>query len=142
MLVRYAAMMTLLAKGQPLGPTGSFIGAAVALVVCLYSIVSVFKPSIRGRWGRGGSGGPMSGVGCAAWAITGAAWSFSLFCHGINYQPVDRNPLPILLTAFVIVLLAAIGDSIYFWRPKKSPMKSFRIYSKAPTESEQMSKEP
>jgi hypothetical protein len=136
----YAAMTTLLAKGQPLGPTGSFVGAAVALLVCVYGIVSIFKPSIRGRWGRGGSGGPMSAAGCAAWAIAGAAWSFCLFCHGINYQPVDRNPLPILLTAVVVVLLAGIGDSIYFWRPKKSAMKSFRVYLKEPTELEQPSK--
>ena len=128
-------MTTLLARGQPLGPTGSFIGAAIALLVCVYCVVSIFKPSIRARWGRGGAGPPVSAVGCAAWANCAAAWSICLFCHGIGYQPIVRNTLPILFSAFGILLLAGIGDSIYFRRPsKKSSMKSFRVYAHDPDE--------
>ena len=129
-------MTTLLAKVQPLGPTGSFVGAAIALLVCAYSVVSVFKPSIRGQWGRGSAGNPMSTVGCAVFAICAGVASFSLFCHGINYQPVERNQFSIWLTSFIMLLLAAIGDSIYFWRPQKSAMKSFHVYAKEPTGAE------
>lgn len=119
-------------RGRALGPTGSFIGAGITLLLCIYSTVSLFNPSIRGRWGRGGKGGRMSAIGCAAWAICEAAWSLCLFCHGIGYQLVERNAMPILLTAFIILFCAAIRDSIYFKRPAKSAMKSFHVYLKEP----------
>jgi len=53
-LVIFATSVTLWARMDFVADL--FVGAAIAIVVCIYCVVSIFKPSTRGRWGRGGRG--------------------------------------------------------------------------------------
>ena len=108
-------------NGEELGSIGSiasFIGAGIALLVCFYDICCLFLPSWRKqqKWGRFGTGGPISPLGCAAWALAAATLALCLIGHGMSYQPMERWMLPVLMSAIVVIFAAGIGDSIYYRR--------------------------
>lgn len=58
--------------GDLFGPTGLLIVAAIFLIACAFHIGCVFKPAWRigMRWGKGGRGGQVSALSCAAWAFS------------------------------------------------------------------------
>ncbi len=58
----------------------------------------------------------MSPIGCLGWAVVAAAWGVSMFSEAVKYSPVTTRAEWILGGAFAVVLVTAIGDSIYYRR--------------------------
>ena len=101
--------------GEPLGPTGCFFGAFVCGLFFLRSLGSAVYPEWRAsvRWGKHGRGGPMSALGCAAWAFNALVWGIALLAQGCQYAPIVRNTGWILGVGFVIMMVAAFRDWYY-----------------------------
>src|SRR4051812_20158255 len=94
---------------------GALVGASIALLVTVALALPLFVPSLRSdfRWGDGNDDDPpMSLVGKASWALAALAFTVTLTAEGIHYSPITANTGTILFTAFGIVLLAGVTDSI------------------------------
>src|SRR5947209_1811469 len=100
-------------SGKPSSPTEYFIGAAFfALVACWYLILALYpKWPGRARWGKGGSGGPMSLIGSLACALFTSLWSIALLLGGLQYS--RTLPYWLMIIGVTIFFAAAIRDGIH-----------------------------
>lgn len=101
--------------GEQLGPTGCFIGASIFALASLWFLGGALYPKWRAsaRWGKGGRGGPMSALGCAAWAFNAFVWSVALLAQGAQYSPIVRVTGWLLGGGFAIVITAAVRDGYH-----------------------------
>ena len=106
--------------GTSLSPRGCLIVAAICGAVCAYFLVGAWVPRVRARWGRHGPGSPMSAVGSIAWALVAGAWAVTTLAAGLKYEPIRSRTGWILGIAFVILIVAAFGDWIYFRNARKA----------------------
>lgn len=108
-----AAELLLLTAGR----TGSAVPSPLPglLFACLAAALAVAAAVPRWRrrirWGRLGSGPPLSALGWITWMVALSAIAFSLFCQaGVFEAPAEVWAGAVLL-AFMLVAAAGIHDS-------------------------------
>ncbi len=106
------APFRLAADSQHISPEGVVGIAIICFLVGLWFSISVFSVTLREsvRWGRDGSGPPISRLGAVGWALSAHALGVLLFASAFEWRAVSDLLFHLFFAFFFFTVLIGIRD--------------------------------